>query len=181
MRTKIAIGLVFLALSAGGTAFAQDKGAVNADAGSLYAGGLLGLTFPSGGSDMLFGATLGYKTTPNWGLGLYATYTGSSTEIPGLASQDTSNVIAALEGSYYFQDNMPGLRLGGKAGMLFFSATQTGAADVSDSNFVLGPHVGYDYGLGGGLSVGAEFNILFSTKKGSDAIPNILGAIKYWF
>ena len=45
----------------------------------------------------------------------------------------------------------------------------------------VGPAVGYDYGMGGGLTIGGEANMLFYTSSGGFNAVNLLANLKYWF
>jgi hypothetical protein len=188
MKKNLAILLALMALGVGSAYGAEGKGdkVGQADETGMNIGALLGLAFPSGGSDLVFGLDGNYKLDPFWGVGLYATYQGESTTGAGFTTE-SSNVTVMPEVSYFFQDAMSGLRVGGKAGLRFASSEVTPAlpppaiSSVDDTAFIFGPHIGYDYPLGGDLSLGAEFNLLFSTTASDDASPNLLGALKYWF
>jgi hypothetical protein len=182
---KIAILLAISLLYS--TAWAQSKGNGMNPERSAYVGGLVGLAFPTGGSDLTFGGDFGYKLNQFMGVGLYVSYLGQSVSAANQTFTASQTVVAA-EGSYHFADAMDGLRIGAKLGMDFLSqpvitvsgSTATSTNDTT-TELAFGPHIGYDYSMGGGLSLGGEFNLIFVTKSGADALPNLLGTIKYWF
>jgi hypothetical protein len=150
----------------------------------MNVGVLLGAGFISnnGGTQLNAGLNGDYKFHPNLSGGLYLTYNSLSSPINTTASLWT----IAPEANFHFDGQLTGLRVGGKLGLgwthtSFDGSAATGVGADSGIGLVIGPHVGYDYPLSYGLSIGGEGNILFYThNEGSNAV-NFLGNLKYWF
>jgi hypothetical protein len=164
-----ATALTVLALGTGSTANAAR------DADNIYVGPVLGLNNVSndGGTNLAYGLTGGYKFMPQVGVGLFFTYNNLK-EVAGITPKLT---IFAVEGNYYFANDLEGLSAGLKLGNGSVSASGT-----SSSGFLIGPHVAYDYPVADDWTVGGQAAVLsISTTPNSLTAFEILAQAKYWF
>jgi hypothetical protein len=165
---------------------ANNSGALFGNPGtgsSLFSlGALLGFGFVSnnGGTQLVLGANGDYKLAPTYGVGGYFSYNALSS-LPGASS---SLITLAPEANYYFEGQLTGFRIGGKAGVGFISnsvSTSASTASSSSTSFVVGPHIGYDFPIMSSVSFGGETNLLFYTANSGFSAFNLLGNLKYWF
>jgi hypothetical protein len=191
--------------TAGDTANATlNKYGVSNSGQNIYIGALLGFAFASGGSKFEFGLDGNYKLSPEWGIGLYGTYSSTSQTVPPVAgitaggTASASSIIIAPELNYFLQGELKGLHLGGKIGLNMISSSSSiaGSTGGSTSNLAFGAGAGYDYPIAQSFTIGGEANFLIissgssssgsgsttvTTSGGSTSVFNILAAGKYWF
>ena len=191
-RSKFSIllaGLALVAFSAVPAAFA-DSGA---DAGS-YAGVLLGPSFVNQGLGTQFaiGGHVGTKLSPIFGLGFYGTYeslgSGSASDGVNSVSASLSEVILAAEPNFFVLGD-DSLYVGAKIGVGLTSGSLSAningvsaSGSGTQTNFAVGPAVGYNLKLNPNWSVNAEVNSIWVTTSGSALnLTNILFGASYWF
>jgi hypothetical protein len=139
-------------------------------------GALIGVALQSGSNggngtgNLEFGLEYRHLVQSNFNAGLFGTYFS-----PG---QNTSDWQYGVMGNYVFAENAPGLQIGVQLGLNTFSVN---GVNASTTSFIFGPRATYDYSLGGGLYVGPEANIMFSTATGGGTIVNLAGVIRYGF
>jgi hypothetical protein len=154
---------------------------------NFYVGALAGANLPNGNSGSnvspTFGATVGAKLAPNFGIGGFGTYYGQSNSgsflgLPTGTSTSTFNL--AGEANFFAE----GFHVGGDIGAAFTSwSGNVGSASLGTSNnsLIYGPEAGFDFPLGaGGLSLGAEAHYLFNNASNSQNNLLLLGALKIW-
>ncbi len=185
--TWILAAAALVALSASGLAHAADGTAASGDATQLYVGALVGANFPNGDADSskaaVFGATIGAKVHPSFGVGFLGTIygqdnTGSFLGLPAGTSTRTYNLLGQLN---FFAANV--LRVGADAGMMI--NTWSGnlgslSGRTSNKTFVYGPQVAIDVPILPVLSVGAEAHYLINHDNGNQNSLLLLGAVKFW-
>jgi hypothetical protein len=173
--TALVFAMAFSVLNIGNSSTA---GAAIRDEGDAYAGVLLGLNNVSngGGTNLAYGLTGGYKFMPQFGAGLFFTY-NSLTASAGITSGLT---IIALEGNYYFPDDLQGLSVGLKLGSGSISSSG-GGVSASSSGLVIGPHIAYDYQVADDVTVGGQAAVLSIGTNPSVTAFEILAQAKYWF
>ena len=145
-----------------------------------YLGGLFGVASPSNGdAQFAYGATLGRRLTPDFGIGAYVT---TSKQSDTMADNRVSTY--GVQGDYYFTGDMDGLVLGVKFGLATLKSTMANGSSVSSTPLSIGPRLGFDYRLVPGFSIGFEGDVLFQgSNKNIDGytLINMLGAVKLWF
>jgi hypothetical protein len=139
-----------------------------------------GLLSDGGGSHLGFGVIANRKLNPYWMAGGFFNYIGRGSIEVGTASADANLKFFGGELNYLFADMVPGLQVGGKVG-LGVASQSIGSVSSSSTDLYFGPKLAYDYGLGGGLSLGGEGNILFTTADDTSTATQILAALKLWF
>lgn len=159
--------------------YAQASSGNSPSSSMLFGGALLGVGFlnNNGGTQLAVGLNGGYKIAPTYSVGGYFTYQPSQAS----AGDSAHLLTVAAEGNYYFDEIVPGLRAGAKAGLGFGTYSPAVGEGATTTNLAIGPQIGYDYPLGGGLSIGGEGNFLYYTSSPSLNVFNILGNLKYWF
>ena len=185
--TPLFLILLAGALTSATTARASEVSATESSGDRGYAGLLFGGNSTTNSSDpnqttTTFGATLGAKMTPEFGIGLFGSYytqrsSGSFMGLPTGAS--TSTAVITGQANFF----AGGLHLGAEAGPAINSWSgniSTAHTGNSNTNMVYGPEAGYDYKFTKTMSLGAEAHYLFSS--GDASVNNIqaLAALKVW-
>jgi hypothetical protein len=177
--STVASGLGLLASTAGWGSVMNSELNLN----SLWSVGAqlgAGLLSNGGGSHVGFGVIANYKLSPYWMAGGFFNYIGRGSINTGGQTADANLKFFGGELNYHFAEMFPGLQMGGKLGLGVSSET-VGAASNSSTDIYYGPKIAYDYGLGGGLSLGGEANVLFTTADDASTATNLLAALKLWF
>jgi hypothetical protein len=147
--------------------------------------GLLGgVSFANNGigGQFAWGATAHTRLMPNVDIGAYFSYYTNSVTLTGgnIAGASYNEHFAQLAGeiNYHF-DMVPGLYAGGKLGAGFQSNSLVNS--TTSTHFLFGPAVGYDYLVGGGVSVGGQFNLLYETSSPNVTATTFVALVKYNF
>jgi hypothetical protein len=132
-------------------------------AGPSFVGNGIGTQFAIGGN-------LEYRFDPSWSVGLFGTYESTGSQSTSVSS---SNIVSlAVDGNYYFNQALDGFYAGVKLGLGISNTSLSGAlANGSTSNtvFMFGPAVGYDFLMASALTLGAEINFLTYSAPNSSA------------
>jgi hypothetical protein len=179
---RFSVSIVISAVLASTLAFAADEAVDH----PLYVGALIGANLPNGNSGSsvspTFGATVGAKIAPSFGIGAFGTYYGQSNSgsflgLPTGTSTRTFNV--AGEANFFAS----GFHIGGDIGAAFTSATgniASASVSSSDNALIYGPEAGFDFPLAPGLTLGGEAHYLFNNSNNSQNNLLLLGALKIW-
>jgi hypothetical protein len=154
-------------------------------ASSIYAGGLIGAGhFDNNvGTKTTVGVSGGYLVDPNWGVGIFANFSPLTSTTVGTTTINTNMWVFAAEGNYHLTGDLDGLHFGGKLGVGMSTASTTGTVSTSSSStdLTFGPSLGYDYGIGNGISLGVEANYLRVASTTGINLFNTLAAVRVWF
>ncbi len=159
-----------------------------------YAGIYLGIARPSleGYDDVNlgYGLSAGLKFHEEYSAGLYFLTSTSEASFGATASLPATVVenrvsFYGVEGDYHFLGTLEGLRAGVRVGLSTKATTTSpqGVASVSqsDTDFALGPQLGYDFMISEQISVGGEANIFFVLGGDSFNVIHALGTAKFHF
>ena len=151
-------------------------------AGILFGGNSTTNAPDSNQTTATFGATLGAKIAPEFGLGLFGSYFsqrsfGSFMGLPTGAS--TSTAVITGQGNFF----AGGLHLGAEMGPAISSWSgniSTAHTGNSNTTMVYGPEAGYDFKFTKTMSLGAEAHYLFSSGDASINNVQAFAALKVW-
>jgi len=134
-------------------------------------------------SGLAFGGGIGYHFDPSWELSADYTMQSKSATVSGLSLSSSVSAIMA-NFVYHFAGDLNPLYVGVKLGLGMYSiSTAVLGVSVSGSTSALayGAQAGYDFALGGGLSIGPRVDFAMASFTNTVTIFNGLLAIKYWF
>ncbi len=179
--------LLVLPLTSG---VAQAAGTSEGDMASIASHGYLGLlaggNAPSNSdrdATPAVGLTLGAKPTPNFGVGLLATYRNQtdSGSFLGLSTGTSEKTyVFTGQASYFASGFHAGVEMGTEVRSV---SGHIGDAEISDTrnSMIYGPQAGYDFAFAKAVSIGAEAHYLLMGD--SDQGPHNLQAfvaLKFW-
>jgi hypothetical protein len=142
-----------------------------------FAGLLLGLASPTDvDSRFGYGAEVGLSFTNNWSLEGFFLSSGDS---EGLV--DTQLMHYGVGADYHLNPDRTGFRFGVRIGASTSTVSAPGIADVSDTEFTLGPHAGYDFPLSERFTVGGSAMWFPNLGDGEGSTLYVLGSGKFWF
>lgn len=126
-------------------------------------------------SEFTYGAYVGNKLSSEFGLGLYYSR---------VSPTNASSNIIALEGNYFFSD-IKGLYAGIRAGVTIsttssYTAGPITVAGTSNTEFLLGAQVGYDYNFSNEISAGLNVNWNYLLDPKSSAFQFVV-PVKFYF
>ncbi len=184
------LSLVSLIISLQAQAYIFDPGinqgyTYGVDSNPGYLGALVGINSsltPGASNATAIGVTLGYKTLPMWGVGIFASYFGQTTTSTflGLPSNTAMSVITTAAQLNYF---IRGLHLGIEAGIsirTWSGALSSLLSGNATTNFVPGFNFGYDYYISRNLTIGAEAHIFLPTTSSEAGSIQAFGVLKVW-
>jgi hypothetical protein len=185
LKSSVFAAVALIAGTFGVTQAHASNGSVGAFVGPSFVNNTITSTGVSSGTEILFGVDGTYKVMPMLNVGARVGYEslGSATVFSTTVSASVWTLLA--QANYVFDGMVDGLSAGALVGFGMSSASIPGSTTSnSNTNFAFGPQAGYDYGLGGGLSVGGNVNYLIITGSNgasSTNALNVLAMVKYWF
>lgn len=176
IKTSIA-ALVALSAPLSNLAFAEG--------GTSYMGVLAGgsgNTGPTANTTPSFGATIGSKLNPYFGLAFFGNYYGNNSTNDHLGLPDgtsTNTVLLAGQANFFVSAFHIGAEFG-PAIQSWSGEVSRNHGGTSATSLVYGPQTGIDMELNDEITLGAEIHYLFSSA--SDVQDSVLGlaAFKWW-